>query len=339
MMPGHLGTIDPMVFMLRVPQSSLKNLKAYAQLLERQGWEALACVTRLSFDYNEAFPKLQFNFVDGLTDTEYDQVTGLAQSDTVAAMLAAPDFDAAVSAQPTNASTATTEQRVRQQAPVLEEVLGTTKSAADVLAAAGVNMQPAARQAAAEVVEKFTGKVETAAKEVGLIELPDGRWYNPTTGHYVEARQAPPAPVQQVDPNILALPDGAFFSRTLNAFVDSNFVGAKPLTETKAAPAKGDAKAELAKAKKTKAPPKEKPAEKPAEKAGGFSFGGGSVTGGVDLAAILGGTAAAAPAQQAAEPQEGVDPADEQEQAAPATHNVVSASADLEALLKSVMPG
>ena len=83
-----------MVFLLRVPPTSLKNLKDYAQLLERHGWEPAGCVTRLSFDYNEAYPKLMFNFVDGLDDNEYAHGRGRSPSrQHDVDMLSAPDFD------------------------------------------------------------------------------------------------------------------------------------------------------------------------------------------------------------------------------------------------------
>ena len=45
-----------MMFLLNVPQASLKNLKEYAMLLERQGWEPAACVTRLQFDPEASSP-------------------------------------------------------------------------------------------------------------------------------------------------------------------------------------------------------------------------------------------------------------------------------------------
>ena len=114
-MPGDLGNPQPMTFLLSVPQTSLKNLKEYARLLERQGWEPAGCVTRLQFDPEAEFPKLMFYFVDGLNDAEYDTVVGIAESPATAAMLKAPDFDQTTGTpQGTNANTT---PRVRQDLP------------------------------------------------------------------------------------------------------------------------------------------------------------------------------------------------------------------------------
>ena len=200
MMPGHLDQEEPLVFMLRVPATSLKNLKAYAQLLERQGWEPAGCVTRLAFDYNEAYPKLVFNFVDGLDDAEYDRVVNIAESPSTAAMLQAPDFDQTVSQAPVQ--TQRTETRVRQQAPVME--------------------QPA-------VVEKPADTTTPPLKgvdNVQLIELPTGELFNPVTGEFIK-RSEPKVDMPAIDPDVIALPDGRFFNNKTKAFVDGPNVGAK----------------------------------------------------------------------------------------------------------------
>lgn len=65
------GTREVLPIMLNAPQSSLKPMREYVMFLQRNGFPPNACVTRLSFDFNEAYPKLTFNFVQPLTDQQY----------------------------------------------------------------------------------------------------------------------------------------------------------------------------------------------------------------------------------------------------------------------------
>ena len=246
MMPGHLDQAEPLVFMLRVPATSLKNLKAYAQLLERQGWEPAGCVTRLAFDYQEAYPKLVFNFVDGLDDKEYDRVVEIAESPQTAAMLQAPDFDMAATTAPTQQQQTT--QRVRQAAPVMESVVGQAAQAA--AEATNPQRRPAPQQEAPVPVQEQTTPPLKGVDEVKLIELPTGELFNPATGEFVQ-RAAPKVDMPEIDPDVLPLPDGRFFNQRTKAFVENQNVGAT-------APA-----AEQTPPKRTRAPrkPKETPAQ------------------------------------------------------------------------------
>ncbi len=253
-LPGWLGQAgrDPM--MLRIPQSSLKQLKAYAQLLEKHGFEPNGCVTRLSFDYQEAFPKLLFNFVAPLTDPEYAQVDALAQSQAVTGMLSAPDFENAPSHQPIHNP---------QIAPLVRQ-------ATPMLGLADEDEAPAAVQQAAVAA---TQAVREEAKLDGLIELPDGRLFNPLTKQYVEKpkpvvaevpshviempdgqlydtvakkyveRPQPKVEMPELDPNITELPDGKFYNMVTKQYVESPNKHAKPAlpevktTRTRAKPA------------------------------------------------------------------------------------------------------
>ena len=129
LMPSHLQNDtgkEPLVFMMKVPQASLKNLKKYAENLERLGWEPAACVTSLQFDYEVAYPKLKFEFVDGLNDAEYQEVVELAEG-------AARQVDAGVTRlrrrrrqRPGAGGSQEAEPRKRQAGPVME----TTEAAA-----------------------------------------------------------------------------------------------------------------------------------------------------------------------------------------------------------------
>ncbi len=223
MMPGQLGDAnkDPMTFLMRVPATSLKSLKAYAQMLERQGWEPAACVTRLSFDYNEAYPKLVFNFVDGLDDAEFDQVLKIAESPQVAAMLEAPDFDTGVPANPT--PNAALEPRVRQQAPIMggDPVPQRTQA----------QHQPDMSQPVQPVKMP---PVHTQAAEQ-IIDLPSGERFNTATGEFLPPLGAQPkVEMPSLDPAVLALPDGRFFNQTTKQFVTGPEVGAPPASRVPA---------------------------------------------------------------------------------------------------------
>lgn len=212
LMPGQLGDAnkEPMTFLLRVPATSLKSLKAYAQMLERQGWEPAACVTRLSFDYNEAYPKLMFNFVDGLDDAEYDQVLKIAESPSVAAMLEAPDFDTGVPNNPT--PNAATEPRVRQAAPIMQadEVPPRAQAQPDLSQPVQSQKMPPLTQATDPI-----------------IDLPTGERFNTATGEFLPPVQ-PKVEMPSVDPDVLPLPDGRFFNTRTKEFVVAQETGAPP---------------------------------------------------------------------------------------------------------------
>lgn len=220
-MPGDLGNPQPMTFLLSVPQGSLKNLKEYAQLLERQGWEPAACVTRLQFDPEAEFPKLRFYFVDGLTDAEYATVVDMAESPATAAMLNAPNFDE-VAGKPQGSNTETA-ARVRQEMPKMQDP-------DEVVPEERAPMQRATPRQPQTLGQEPTSSTQTMAHPVQatertLIELPDGQLFDPSTGEYVE-RPQPKVEMPQADPATVALPDGRFFNQTTRQFVTGPEVGA-----------------------------------------------------------------------------------------------------------------
>lgn len=216
-LPHMLNSKDPLVMMLRVPQSSLKNLKAYAQLLDRHGIDPVGVVTRMAFDYSldVAYPKLIFNFVNVLDELTYTRVIELKDSEAVKGMLSAPDF--------TEIQTPVGQQAgdlgsgfVAQSGPVLEDpnVLQQAPTQAPVQA---TQMQPppATLQPTPAAVQQ--------AQNVQLIELPDNRWYNPVTREITEGKAEAP---KQVDPRVIALPGGQFFHMDRKVYVESDEVGA-----------------------------------------------------------------------------------------------------------------
>ena len=242
-LPHNLAEAEPRTNMLRVPQSSLKNLKAYVELLARNGYEPTGCVTRLSFDYNEAFPKLQFNFVGPVTNDEFEVIEKLSQSPATAAMLSAPDFDNAASHQAPNAQAPVNE--MQRQAPPqtsgsafggapTEPVHGKTTTQRQAPQTQPVT-QPVQQQAAAAQQE-----VEVRTSTEGLVELPNGEgWLDPATGELVEVQlpqEEEQTQVQEIDPDVVPMRDGRFFNKKTGAFVEHQYRDVGP------APVKGKAK-------------------------------------------------------------------------------------------------
>lgn len=75
----------PMLF--RVPAGSLKELRAYQDVLKGNGYPYFAVGTRVSFDIKEAYPKFIFKPIRPLTDDEALKVMELREDDRVARIL------------------------------------------------------------------------------------------------------------------------------------------------------------------------------------------------------------------------------------------------------------
>lgn len=73
--------------LLRVPAASLKDLKAYGELLNSYHYPYYACATRISFDPKEAFPKFVFGAIRPLTDDEAKMILELRDDKRVANIL------------------------------------------------------------------------------------------------------------------------------------------------------------------------------------------------------------------------------------------------------------
>lgn len=250
-MPHQLGQAEPLVLMLRVPQTSLKNLKAYAQLLDRYGYEPNGCVTRLQFEYEQAYPKLMFQFVGPLTDQQYNQTIELAEGAIVTGMLNAPDFDVAVSPE---------QQRVEptgqtpQAGPVLEDPAIVPAKVVAAQTGPVLETQTVAAKDVGDlgaVLQGSTAAIHAVASTV--IELPDGKLFDTATGQYVERRQ-PEVQMPAVDPDVLALPDGKFFHKTRKEFVENDLLGAKGVPLNTAIPGATAAPAKPSRSRKPKEP-------------------------------------------------------------------------------------
>jgi hypothetical protein len=247
-LPHHLVEEDPASLLLRVPQSSLKNLKSYVELLARNGYEPGGCVSRLSFDMAAAFPKLQFEFVGPLTDEEFDTVIDLAGSQKIDAMLRAPDFENAPSPENiVNPSVASPRQR---QAPPVTD---------DTPVAGGLGTVPQQRQRPVQQAAPVEEEVQQEEEDVTLIELPDGEGFlNPLTGEITKPVQAKAA---EIDPDVIKLADGRFFHKTKKTFVASQF---KDAVAAPAVPPAEQPEAKPAKRTRTVKPKAEaQPAEQP----------------------------------------------------------------------------
>jgi len=73
--------------LLRIPAASLKDLKAYGEMLNSYGYPYYAVASRISFDPKEAFPKFVFGAIRPLTDDEAAQVAELRDDKRVTQLL------------------------------------------------------------------------------------------------------------------------------------------------------------------------------------------------------------------------------------------------------------
>lgn len=73
--------------LLRIPAASLKDLKAYGDLLNSYQYPYYACATRIAFDPKEAYPKFVFSAIRPLSDQEAQKVMVLRDDKRVSAVL------------------------------------------------------------------------------------------------------------------------------------------------------------------------------------------------------------------------------------------------------------
>lgn len=74
--------------LLRIPAASLKDLKAYGDLLNGYNYPYYAVATRVSFDPKEAYPKFVFQAIRPLTDAEAMKIKALRDDKRVGTVLA-----------------------------------------------------------------------------------------------------------------------------------------------------------------------------------------------------------------------------------------------------------
>jgi len=78
--------------LLRVPVTSLKDLKAYGQLLTKHRVPYSAAVTKTGFDHSVAYPKLTFSTASYLSEAEFAQVRETRELDIVNEILGLNDL-------------------------------------------------------------------------------------------------------------------------------------------------------------------------------------------------------------------------------------------------------
>ena len=233
---------EPVLLLMRLPQQSLKNLKNHVERLAQHGYvEPYSCVTRMSFDMDVEFPKVQFDFVEPLTDDEFEGAEALANSKKVNDMLKNPDFDNAASdANAKHAAEEVTKLQHQKRLP-----------------------QQGFAQAAVEFEQKQAAEPKTVTREDIVEEawedLGDGTRLNLATGEIVKME------LREEDPSVIKTSDGRFFNRETKKFVDSPFKGAVAAPVT--APAKEDTpkRTRRVKAKDVAEAEEKKAAEAPAE--------------------------------------------------------------------------
>lgn len=247
-MPHMIQENDPQMLLLRVPATSFKNLKNYVDYLASFGIDINAVKTRVSFDPAVAYPKLMFSYVGPLDDQQYERVVELKDSPFVKGMLSSPDFDIAASNAP--------EEDAHGDGPI--PVLAGMDTPVQVVPTGlpeGVIELPDGRlyDPVAKVYVERPPEPEPEPEpqlkvvESHLIELPDGRLYDPIAKAYVE-RPQPKVEMPELDPDVIELPDGQFFNTKTKAYVSG------PQKHSQEAP-------EPVEAKRTRKPRTTKPKE------------------------------------------------------------------------------
>jgi hypothetical protein len=213
-LPHQLADAEPQMLLLRVPATSLKNLKAYTDHLERFAVDANAVVTRLSFEQAE-WPKLQFDYTGPLTEEQYQRVVQLSSSATVQSMLRSPDFSGALS--PSQS----------QPIAIAGPVIGATPAPVEEVdeeTGEITQVQPSLSQ---PVQQSPMPQLQVVPSN--LIELPDGQLYDPIAKVYVE-RPQPKVEMAELDPDVIDLPDGKFYNQRTKQYVEGPQKHAKELT-------------------------------------------------------------------------------------------------------------
>ena len=168
--------------LLRVPAASLKDLKAYGDLLKSYQYPYYAAATRVSFDPAEAFPKFVLQAIRPLTEDEAKRILEIRESQQVKAVLAerldgtggaVPEAAKEVPSSPFEQDapvTAAGNQQATQTAPKAAPKAAakpTAKAEAapanDKLAAAKAALEQAQKEAAAEEAARL--EAEAAAKK------------------------------------------------------------------------------------------------------------------------------------------------------------------------------
>lgn len=136
--------------LLRIPAASLKDLKAYGELLNSYHYPYYACATRISFDPKEAYPKFVFSAIRPLTDEEAKYVLELRGDKRVSNILnEAQEISSAVAKQEEDAIPASPfEQAPAPAAPKAAAPKAAAKAAPKAESAPAPKAEPQPAQAA-----------------------------------------------------------------------------------------------------------------------------------------------------------------------------------------------
>jgi len=229
------GEIIPVL--LRLPPTSLKPMADYGRHLENAGYPYQAVLTRLSFATENykgkdvGYPLLKFEIAQ-------DQMRGengiLSQSDFafVKKMETDPRVERMLRAK---------QDGVNADAPRADMQDRFTANANQAYAAIGGQEQVQAAPVSPPPMFTQPAPVQAAPQPApvqaapALIELPDGRWYNPATKQYVE----PPAPSVPARPeSVIELPDGKLYDMATKQYWPTEFVvpAPAPAPQPQAAP-------------------------------------------------------------------------------------------------------
>jgi hypothetical protein len=202
--------------MLRVPATSLRPLKEYAQNLEKNNVPINGIITRMGFEAGVAHPQLNFAAVRGLSDQEFQWIDyfqrqdehGNYEDERLVRILEAPMQEEEIDPSELAGQTITN----RLQAPQPEPQ-----------ASAPPPQMPQAQQTYAPPPPVPAPAPVQQAAQANLVFLPDGKVFNPATGQYVE----PPKPEEPPDV-ILILPDGKRFNQTKGAYEPDSIAPTPP---------------------------------------------------------------------------------------------------------------
>lgn len=211
---------------LRVPVTSHKMLKGYIDYLAKAGYEPNACVTRLHFVLQEAYPILTFAFVRPLHEEEYEMAIRWETDErTDRIMGAPPEGDEPSSARPEPSVGFASLGQPVAGAPPSDALYVAQKTyvppAQAAAAAAPPPVQPASvvPPAAAPKPDGVFHPARAAEPASVIITLPDGRKYDPVTKQYIV--EAPPPPPPAAAPStVIDLPDGRKYDTATQKYVD-----------------------------------------------------------------------------------------------------------------------
>ena len=157
--------------LLRVPAASLKDLKAYGDLLDGYGYPYYAVATRISFDPKEAFPKMVFSAMRPLTDDEATHIKELRNDKRVATVVSEMSQEFKAAPQQEEEEEEVPSSPFEQPLPPKAAPKAAAPKAAPKAAAPKAEPKPAAKAPLTpsfeedEEVDGATGEVTTAPAE------------------------------------------------------------------------------------------------------------------------------------------------------------------------------